>query len=118
MVQRSPVIASSLRFRNTSIKTSGGRLSKCTSRAFVTKVQSELPGQLAESLRPLFEVIEKINVQIAQYEDEVKRTAGERSPETQRLRQIDGVGPITALEYVLTIEDPFRFTNRATLPPI
>ena len=32
-------------------------------------------------------------------------------PETERLRQIPGVGPVTALAYVLTIEDPHRFTK-------
>ncbi len=32
-------------------------------------------------------------------------------PETERLRQVPGVGPVTALAYVLTIEDPHRFTK-------
>ncbi len=35
----------------------------------------------------------------------------ERYPETQLLRQVSGVGPITALYYVLTIEDPSRFAK-------
>ena len=30
-------------------------------------------------------------------------------PETKRLRQVPGVGPVTALTYVLTLEDPHRF---------
>ena len=30
-------------------------------------------------------------------------------PETERLRQVKGVGPITALAFVLTLQDPERF---------
>jgi len=33
----------------------------------------------------------------------------ERYPETQLLRQVEGVGPLTALTFVLTLEDPYRF---------
>ena len=35
----------------------------------------------------------------------------ERYPETGLLRQVAGVGPITALTFVLTIEEPSRFTR-------
>ncbi len=35
--------------------------------------------------------------------------AREKYPETGRLRQISGVGPVTSLQYVLTIGDPNRF---------
>jgi hypothetical protein len=37
-----------------------------------------------------------------------RRLCRERYPETDLLRQVPGVGPITALYYVLTIEDPRR----------
>ena len=30
-------------------------------------------------------------------------------PETQHLRQVEGIGPLTALTFVLTLEDPHRF---------
>jgi transposase len=33
----------------------------------------------------------------------------ERYPETDLLRQVTGVGALTSLSYVLTIEDPLRF---------
>ena len=36
-------------------------------------------------------------------------------PEVARLRQVDGVGPVTALTFVLTIEDPRRFRNSRTV---
>jgi transposase len=30
-------------------------------------------------------------------------------PETALLRQVEGIGPLTALTFVLTLEDPYRF---------
>ena len=33
----------------------------------------------------------------------------ERYPETELLRQVEGIGPLTALTFVLTLEDPYRF---------
>jgi transposase len=33
----------------------------------------------------------------------------ERYPETELLRQVEGIGPLTALTFVLTLEDPNRF---------
>jgi transposase len=33
----------------------------------------------------------------------------ESYPETDLLRQVEGIGPLTALTFVLTLEDPYRF---------
>ena len=35
--------------------------------------------------------------------------AAEQYPETRLLQQVQGVGPLVALTYVLTLEDPHRF---------
>jgi transposase len=35
----------------------------------------------------------------------------ERYPETELLRQVEGVGPLTARIFVLTLEDPYRFST-------
>ena len=37
------------------------------------------------------------------------RLGAEVYPETQLLRQVAGVGPPTALTFILTIDDPHRF---------
>ena len=42
---------------------------------------------------------------------EVERLCQERYQETGGLRQIPGVGPLTALAFVLTLEDPNRFAK-------
>jgi len=42
--------------------------------------------------------------------------AKERYPqETELLRQVEGVGPLTALTLVLTLEDPYRFEKSRSL---
>ena len=42
---------------------------------------------------------------------EVERLSTERYQVTALLRQISGVGPLTALAFVLTLEDPARFAK-------
>src|SRR5437762_1886279 len=47
--------------------------------------------------------------QIPEYDHAVEQIAHAKYPETVRLRQIPGVGPVTALQFVLTLGDPYRF---------
>jgi transposase len=39
----------------------------------------------------------------------------EHYPETALLRQVEGVGPLTALAFVLTLEDPYRFEKSCSV---
>ena len=41
----------------------------------------------------------------------MEQMADEQYPATARLRQVDGVGPLTALCFVLTVETPARFPH-------
>jgi transposase len=43
--------------------------------------------------------------------------ADELYPETKLLRQIHGVGALTALAFVLTLEDPSRFAKSRQVGP-
>jgi transposase len=63
-----------------------------------------IPDELKPSLTPLLETISHLNKQIYSLDKAIESTAQNRYPETNRLRQIGGVGSITALQYVLTIE--------------
>lgn len=58
---------------------------------------------------PLLETIAHLNQQICTFDKAIEHLATCQYPETIRLRQISGVGPITALQFVLTIDDPNRF---------
>ncbi len=50
-------------------------------------------------------------------ESRIERLASKRYPETGLLRQVSGVGPLTSLSFVLTLEDPERFKNSRAVGP-
>jgi len=92
-----------------SVKAVGGRLPSCSTDSFPKKVVDDLPPELGPALMPILETIGEISRRIRDYDRQVETLSRERYPETALLRQVDGVGPLTALCFVLTIEDPARF---------
>ena len=49
---------------------------------------------------------------IREYDRKLEEISKEHYPETDLLRQVEGIGPLTtALAFVLTLEDPYRFEN-------
>ena len=46
---------------------------------------------------------------IREYDRKLQTISKESYPETNLLRQLEGIGPLTALTFVLTLEDPYRF---------
>ena len=93
------------------VKTSGGRLPKCTTAAFVHKVGGLIPGELQAAIAPLLTSIQVLTEQIHHFDGQVEQLAEKKYPETRLLRQVKGVGPLIALTYVLTLEDPHRFAH-------
>jgi transposase len=96
-------------------KSFGDRLPACDGDGFAKKVGGLLPEPLLDALTPVVAMIQELTQQIRGYERAIERTITERYPAAQRLRQVHGVGPITALTYVATIEDPWRFANPRTV---
>jgi transposase len=92
-----------------SVKALGARLPASSARSFGRSVRPRLPAALAPALTPLLDALDAVNTQIAATDRTIAQVAETRYPETRRLRQIAGVGPITALCFVLTLEDPARF---------
>jgi transposase len=66
-------------------------------------------------LEPLLKLIGSLTDTIHAYDKEIDALSQRHYPAVDRLRQIDGIGPITALAYVLTIEDPHRFARSRTV---
>lgn len=92
------------------VKSFGGRLPKCSAQSFHKKVAGTLPSELAEALEDVVETIGKLTEKIREYERRIERVCEELYPrQTGLLRQIPGVGALTSLIYVLTLEDPDRF---------
>jgi transposase len=88
---------------------SGARLPKCSTPTFHKKAAPQIPQELEEVLRPVLETIASLTEQIKEYERKLEALAEEHYPQTKLLRQVRGVGPLTALTFVLTLEDPKRF---------
>jgi transposase len=57
----------------------------------------------------VLETITQLSEQIHELDRRVEQIARKGYPETDVLRQVPGVGSLTALCYVLTLEDPSRF---------
>jgi transposase len=91
------------------VKVFGTRLPECSTESFATKVADALPAELAPALAPVLETIAHLGREIRRYDRQIEAIAAERYPETALLSQVGGVGALTALVYVLTIEDPTRF---------
>ncbi|MCP4000458.1 MAG: IS110 family transposase, partial [Gammaproteobacteria bacterium] len=99
------------------VKANGDRLPKCSAASFANRCGTHISRKLWSALAPLFEIITQLNQQIKELETEIERLSKEMYPETKYLRQVPGVGPITALSYVLYIEDPARFTKSRQVGP-
>jgi transposase len=91
------------------VKSMGGRLPRSTTAAFAEKVGCLIPVELKAALEPLVRSVRNLSEQIRRYDERIERLADKKYPETRLLRQVKGVGPLIALTYVLTIDDPTRF---------
>ena len=91
------------------VKSFGGRLPKCPARSFHKRAAEHIPEALRLALEPILEQIGSLTQCIRDYERELETICEEHYPETELLRQVEGVGTLTALTFVLTVEDPERF---------
>jgi transposase len=97
------------------VKSFGHRLPKCSARSFHKKALDGLPEELVPALEPLLETIEELNARIRDYDRKLEEIAKEHYPETELLRQVEGVGALSALAFVLILEDPYRFEKSRTV---
>jgi transposase len=93
------------------VKSFGGRLPKCPARSFHNKAAEHIPEALWPALGPILEQIGSLTERIRQYDRKLEEISKKHYPETELLRQVEGVGALTALTFVLTLEDPYRFAK-------
>lgn len=102
---------STIAFVRSQAKQFGTRLGKCDADVFDRKAVEWLPALLLDRLQPMIDQVRLLTEQIKSYERRMQQML-ERYPAAAALeRQINGVGPITALTFVLTIDDPHRFSH-------
>jgi transposase len=94
------------------VKSLGARLAGCNADNFHATALKQIPKEIVNSLKPVLGIIGELNRTIRRFDKEMEKVCEKKYPETDRLRQIKGVGPITALAFVLILEDPARFKNR------
>lgn len=92
------------------MKSFGERLPKCRAETFVRHTRELVPELLKPALDPIYEALEAIENKIREYDKTIDRVA-ERYPDVAAVSQPAGIGTLTGLVYVLTLEDKNRFTK-------
>ncbi len=91
------------------VKSIGERIATCSAETFHLRLNKEMPEELRGALEPLMKTIEELTGRIRDYDKVLKKLCSEKYPETEGLQAICGVGPITSLAFVLTLEESSRF---------
>lgn len=83
------------------------------------RAASRVPDELKVSLMPLLETISHLNKEIYTFDNAIENVARNQYPATERLRQISGVGPVTAFAVCVDNRRPkplSTFTRRGSVP--
>jgi len=99
------------------VKSLGTRLPRCSSESFGHNAEDGIPAEVREALLPLVQLADGMSACVQDYDRRVKELASEKYGHTKLLRQVKGVGPLTSLAYVLTLENPKRFIKSRDVGP-
>jgi len=83
-------------------------LPSCASQSF-HRLKDEVPVDRRAALWPIMDTLVAIGEQIKSLEKTIETECFEKFPEASALKQVPGVGPITALAFICSLENPFRF---------
>jgi transposase len=92
-----------------SVKAFGSVLPQCNTSSFGKKAAPCIPEPLRPALEPVLLEVQQLTALIGAFDRRIVEMARTRYPVTALLQQVAGVGPVTALAYVLILEDPTRF---------
>lgn len=107
-----------IQFVRSMVKGSGERLPSCSAPAFAREVVEHIPKDLLPATIPCLNMIEEISREIRRLDRQIETLCREvYGEETEPLRQITGVGAITSLAFVLTLEAPSRFAKSRDVGP-
>jgi len=90
------------------VKAMGRRLPKCTAESFHRTARQHVPSELKPALDPIFDALEKVETSIAAEDRSIKELV-KKYPDVEVIAQPTGVGELTALVFLLTLEDKTRF---------
>jgi transposase len=92
-------------------KAFGVRLPSTSTGAFAHRVDELVPELLRPAIAPVLETITELTRRIKAFEKRLAQIAKEHYPEVRHLQQVDGVGPMISVAFVLSLEDPQRFRS-------
>jgi len=92
-------------------KAFGLRLPAASTAAFTKRVRDLVPQALLPAIEVVLDQIKALSESIRELDRRITKLAKDRYPEIDLLQQINGVGPVTATAFVLTLEDPSRFAE-------
>lgn len=98
------------------VKSFGYRLPKCDAAAFFRLTWEDVPKQLEPALLPVYEALEKLAEQIKRCDQQLKQIA-KQYLDVDVIGQPKGVGLLTALVFLLTLEDKSRFSKSRDVGP-
>lgn len=93
------------------VKSLGGRIARCSADAFDRRAVQQIPDELRITLEPLLEVMAHLTKRICAFDRQIEQVVAQSYPEAVHLQQPKGVGALTALAFVLLVEDPNRFAH-------
>ena len=99
-------VINSLRF---TLKSLGYAIANPSTERFHKVIQEQVPESVGSVIAPSVQALKELSLRIKLLDREIATLARSKYPETTWLEQIPGVGPITALYFVLKIQDPARF---------
>jgi len=99
------------------VKSTGARLPSCSATSFHKQVPESIPHDLLHALTPILDHIATLTKQIDAYDRQIEKLCVESYRETGLMRPVSGVGVLSSLTYVLTLEDPKRFRKSREVGP-
>jgi transposase len=97
-------------------KAAGSRLESCDADAVKAEMADQVPGMFRETVKRMLATAELVTEQIKAADQQIHQIA-KRYPEIQLVTEIWGVGQLTALAFMLAIDDKDRFEKSREVGP-
>jgi transposase len=97
-------------------KAEGERIRKCATERFHVVARECLSPQITKDVEPLLSAIEELSARIRD-QDKALESLAERYPDSKLLDEVYGVGTVTSLAFILTLDDKTRFKSSRSVGP-
>lgn len=97
------------------VKSFGGHVPRCSTESLDEKGLPHIPEGLLPALNGVLTAIGNLTTQIHELDSKIEEMTEKKYPAATFLRQVKGVGPLTSIGFILTLEDPSRFRKSRTV---